>query len=714
MPVPGAQGVQAGDHNRQVNNYFFLGGKPGARQAAGAADRLLADGAAGVPVPPDLVGRDAEVSTLAAAWLAVPPEPVAVLGAPGIGKSAVCLAALHDARVREAFGPRRWFVRCDGAGSADAVLAGIAAATGVTGEDGAARLMDRVRVVLGDGPGVLVLDNLETPWTADPLAVEVLLRTVAAIPGLGLAVTARGTARPRGLRWRDFPMMNPLELPQARQLFLEVAGAGFAADPGLDGLVAVVDGVPLAVELLGYAAQGEPDLAGVAQRWQQERTAMLERMGGGRRELSVAVSVEASLGSPLMTVPARRLFGLLGLLPDGAARDDLPALIPGHGLAAAAALRQLGLVFDDGPRVRMLAPVREHAAAAHPPEPDDLARASAHYASLATSGEQLGWGNGAQIAARLQAETGNMTVMLQHCASTHQLDQLAGGVSGLVRYEQVTGAIQLSPGLLAAAEQTVTEHGSPAQQARTWIALGNLARYRSDYDQAQTRYEQAAALYQQLGDVLWEAHSTGGLAVTALDRRDYDTARARYQQTLALYRQAGDVRGEGNCVVALSRIAFEHGDYDTARAGYERALALYRQIHDDWGRDVLGEATSLRGLADTARATADHDTARARYEQAAGLYRQAGDTRGQARCIQDLGDIALDQSDRDGARSRYEQALALYQAIPDPRSAGWMHLSLARLEPPGPQRTRHWNAARQAWDSIGRKDLIGTASDEFD
>jgi hypothetical protein len=71
------------------------------------------------------------------AWLAVPPEPVAVLGAPGIGKSAVCLAALHDARVRDRFGPRRWFVRCDGAGSADAVLARIAAEAGGIAEGAA-------------------------------------------------------------------------------------------------------------------------------------------------------------------------------------------------------------------------------------------------------------------------------------------------------------------------------------------------------------------------------------------------------------------------------------------------------------------------------------------------------------------------------------------------------------------------------------------------
>ena len=679
------------------------------------AEKVMAGGAGGLPAPPDLVGRDGEVGALVAAWLAVPPEPVAVLGAPGIGKSAVCLAALHDARVRDTFGPRRWFVRCDGAGSADAVLAGIAAAAGISVEGAAGRLADRVYAVLEAGPGVMVLDNFETPWTADPLPAEALLRTVGAIPGVGVAVSARGTARPAGLRWRDFTLLSPLGLPEARRLFLAVAGAGFAADPGLDRLVAAVDGVPLAVELLGHAAQGEPDLAGVAQRWQQERVGLLERMGGGNRELSVAASVEASLTSPLMTAAARRLFGLLGMLPDGIAREDLPALLPDHGLAAAAVLRRLGLVFDEGPRLRMLAPVREHAAAAHPPRPADLARASGHYAELAASGGQLGWGRGAQIAARLQAETGNMAVMLRQAASGQRINELVGGVGGMVRYAEITGAAPPPPGLLAAAEQAVAEHGSTEQQAGTWLTLANLARDRSDYDQAQARYEQAIALYRQVGDALWEAHSVGGLADVALGRRDYETARTRYELTLALYRQAGDPRGQGNAIVRLSDIALERSDYDTARGGYEQALALYRQIQDDeWGQDVLGQATSLKGLGDTARATADHDTAQARYEQALQLYRQAGDVRGEARCINGLGDIALDRTDPDSARRQYEQALALYQAIPDPCSAGWTLISLARLDPPGSERTRHWSAARQAWASTGREDLIESVSAEFE
>ncbi len=611
-----------------------------------------AGGAAGLPARPDLVGRDGEVASLVEAWLATPPEPVAVLGAPGIGKSTICLAALHDERVAERFAGRRWFVRCDGATSAAALLSGLAADLGVIGDGSPGSVADGVRAALGAGLGVVVLDNFETPWTADPLPVEELLRMIAAVPQAGVAVSCRGTSRPAGLRWRDFAMLSPLPLAEARRLFVAVAGAGFAADPRLDELLGELDGVPLAVELMGYAAQGQPDLAEVAQRWRAERTGMLQRMGGARRELSVAVSVEASVTAPLMTAEAARLLSLLGVLPDGVAREDLAALLPGAVLAAAAVLRQLGLAFGEGDRLRTLAPVREHVAAAHPPGPADLDQAIGHYAQLAaTTGGQVGGGDGARAAARLQADTGNITAMLERAAADGRIDELADGVYGLVRYWWLTGFTQ--PALIKVAGQAIEAHGTTFQQAQTWQALGDLAYYTSDHDGARAQYERALPLYQQAGSVLGEASCIKGLGDIALDRSDLDGARAEYERALPLYQQAGGVLGEANCISRLGDIALRRSDLDRARAQFERALPLYQRAGS-----VLGEASCIQGLGDIALDRSDHDGARAQYERALPLYQQVGSVLGEASCIKGLGDIALARSDHDSARAQYERVAA--------------------------------------------------------
>jgi tetratricopeptide (TPR) repeat protein len=703
---------------------------------------------AGLPSRPDLFGRDGEIAALVAAWLATPPQPVAVLGAPGIGKSTICLAALHEPRVEKRFRDRRWFIRCDGATSAAALVSGLAAELGVTGEG-----TGRVCAALGTGLGVVVLDNFETPWSADPLATEELLRAIAAVPQVELVVSSRGTGRPAGLRWRDFAMISPLPLADARRLFVAVAGGGLAADWRLDELLAELDGVPLAVELLGYAAQGHDDLAEIEARWRAERTAMLARMGGTSRELSVPVSVEASVTSPLMTPPATRLLSLLGVLPDGIARDDLTELLAGDGLAAAAVLRQLGLAFGEGSRLRTLAPVREHIAATHPPAPADLGKAVSLYTQLAyRSGGQVGRPGGAQAVSRLQAETGNITAMIERAAADSRAGELADAVYGMVEYWRYTGFTQ--PALVSIAAQAIQASGTLSQQAETSkalgdLALGDLALRRFDYDGARTRYEQALPLYKQARVVVGEANCIKRLGDIALARYDHDSAQARYEQALPLFQQAGDVRGEGSCIKGLGDIALALSDHDSAQARYEQALRLFQQAGSVRGEancikglgdialalsdhdgararceqalplykqvaDVLGEANCIKSLGDLALRSSDHDSARTRYEQALPLYKQVGDVLGEANCTAGLGHMALALSDHDNARTRYEQALSLYQAIAEPYFIGWTLVRLARLDATDSERASHWTTARQAWASIRREDLINSIRAEFE
>ncbi len=93
------------------------------------------------------------------------------------------------------------------------------------------------------------------------------------------------------------------------------------------------------------------------------------------------------------------------------------------------------------------------------------------------------------------------------------------------------------------------------------------------------------------------------------------------------------------------------------------------------------------------------------------LYRKVGDVLGEANCIQSLGDFARARSDHEGARARYEEALALYERIAEPYSTGASHRSLALVATSHDDRAEHLRAARDAWASIGRQDLIETLPD---
>ena len=695
-----------------------------------------------LPPAPRCFGRDAEVDELVATLLAATPEPVPILGPPGIGKSTITLVALNDARVAARYGERRVFVRCDAIRTREALAAEIATALGLP-------LGPQTEPVLfadlASAPTALAIDNAETPWEADTLRVEEFLAALAALPGLALIASLRGASRPVGVPWGQ-PLQPPsLPLSDARKVFLAIAGDHFAPDPLLDQVLRALDGVPLAITLMAGAAEGQPDLEGTWSRWQDERTKMLQRAGATHRLLNIEVSYEISIQGPRMTAAARRLLSLLSFLPGGIAHGDLDAVFPGQGGRATTILRQVGLAFDQDRRLRLLAPLREYVQRAHPPPPDDLHSPVSHYLGLAPLGEKAGTEGGAEAIARLTPEAANIEVAIlrgldesaaeaaiRAALSFGNFTRFTGlgttaALEGAAKVAQTQGAVDLSAwcffflGSIALARSdhdTARTHYETARplyqrvgdligEANCIQSLGDIALRRSDHDAARTHYETARPLYQRVGDLLGKANCIKGLGDIARSRSDHDTARTHYETARLLYQRVGSILGEANCIQGLGDIARGRSDHDTARTHYETARPLFQRVGD-----LLGEANCIWGLGDSARGRSDHDTARTHYETARPLFQRVGYLLGKANCIQGLGDIALRRSDHDTARTHYETALAIYERILEPYSIGVTHHRLARLAADD-ERRRHVDAAKEAWQSIGRGDLVAELIEEF-
>lgn len=604
--------------------------------------------------PARFVGRDDQASALVAGVTYGRAMNGLVLGGPGIGKTTLVRQVATAALVVRRFGWRRWFVELDGVLDAEGLSRAVVRAVGLRTE----ATYDEAVAFLQSADGLLLLDNLETPWENDTLAVERLLSRIAESPRLSILGSLRGDQAPNGVRWSEVMSLKPLKYAQSRKLFLDISTGVSSRDPFLRRLLGALGGVPLAIELVALQATGGAEE--LWREWQRDGAKVARRLGVEESRLtSLERSIELSITSRRMNEDAHRLLRIVGRLPAGLAAIDCQILVGKTSDQSARRLRGVGLAYRRESRLDLLPPIREHVKRHHPPSQEDEVAWREHYLGLvADTGQYIDSKGGSASLARLGPELPNVDAAMRAALKAGLLDRATTALTGFEKVMEScgTGSAETIVQLAAAARRVNDLGGEAVYQ----MAFGRIALVRSDKNAAQDAFVRALSLFGDLDDALGVAEATQCIGDVAFRYSLYETARECYAAALVSYRELNGQRGIAACLTRLGEIAFRHSNLAQAAALFEEANQFYKKI----GR-LSGEAGGIMYLGQIAEVQGDKVTAEARYGEAQALFEESGDVQGQANCIRLSGQLAREWDGFDTASRHYMRALTLYRQIGD-------------------------------------------------
>jgi predicted ATPase/DNA-binding CsgD family transcriptional regulator len=571
----------------------------------------------------ELIGREAEIETVAALLRQSKVRLVTLTGPGGIGKTRL---AIHVAQaVTDAFPDGMRFVSLAPIRDPALAVPTLAGSLGVR-ESADHTALEAIVTLLRDRRFLLILDNFEHVMEAATQVAALL----AATPSLTVLVTSRAPLRVSGERVFQVP---PLSEPTAARLFIaraEAVKTGFAATDEDEIVVEIcrrLDGLPLAIELAAARSNALSPQAILARlEWR------LPLLTGGPRdqpERHQTLRNMVAWSYELLPSELQRLFRRLAVFAGGfsleaaeavAVGDEGPAIDVLDGIAALVDRSLLHPIDSPAgePRFGMLFTIREFAAEqlATAGEVDAMRRRHAeHFVALAERAEpemygiyELSW------LEQLDVDRENFRVALEWAEESGETEiglRLGGALFWFWLTRQVGEGREWLTRMLDA-----NRGSSSAARAKALVAAGALAwGLDGENDRAERLLQEALDLWRQAGDRRRMAQTLVYLGLVAWQRGDYEEARSIGQEGLSLARDAGDWVMQGGSLLGLGLATWKLGDRATASDLLEEALALYQKAGHRWARAYV--FSMLSEIADSQEL---YGAALAHYAESLQLY----------------------------------------------------------------------------------------------
>ena len=596
------------------------------------------------PVPRACFGRDELIEKVVG--LSVNLEPVALIGAGGIGKTSVALAVLHHKRIEERFGENRRFIRCDQFPASRphflAKLSGVIGAGVENPED-----LTSLRPFLSSKEIFIILDNAESildPQGTNAREIYSMVDELCQVKTIGLCITSRITTVPRHCKRPEIPTLS---MGAACDIFYGIYG-GDGRSSIINDLLRRLDFHALSITLLATTASHNVwGYDRLVEEWDAQRAQVLQT----DYNESLAATIELSLASPTfckLGTNARDLLGVVAFLPQGIGEKNLNWLFPtiSNRKNVFDKFCALSLTYRSNGFVTMLAPIRDYLSPQDPQSSQLLCATRDHYFSRLSVNvdPDKSW---FEEAVWIVSEDVNVEHLLDVFTSTppitddiwdvcgHFMEHIywhkprqttlrskieglsdnhsykSKGLSGLSRLFQRVGNHAEQKRLLTHSLVLSRERGDHPQVAQILRYLSDANRLLGLHKEGIQQAEEASEIFGRIDDTPGQAQCLNYLAWLLFGDQQLDAAEDAASQAINLTPE----KGEEYLVCGLHRILGHihnsKGGKEKAIHHFETALGIASPFH--WHEELFW---NHQALAELFRDEYEFDNAHSHVEQA--------------------------------------------------------------------------------------------------